>query len=55
MEPEGSRRIHKSPPRPYVTFRNKLDFYGEELLAPLPTPNLKDRPLSALRDCLYNT
>jgi len=29
-------------------------FYGEELLAPRPTPMLEDHPLSALRDCLFN-
>ena len=28
-------------------------FHGEELLAPRPTPKLKDRPLSAVRDCLF--
>jgi hypothetical protein len=40
---------------PRVTFGNKLlFFYGEELLAPHPTPKLVDRPLSADRDCLFN-
>jgi hypothetical protein len=34
--------------------RNKLIFYGEELLAPRPTPQLEDHPLSAVRDCLFN-
>jgi hypothetical protein len=29
-------------------------FYGEELLAPHPTPKLEDNPLSAVRDCLFN-
>ena len=29
-------------------------FYGEALLAPRPTPKLKDHPLSAVRDCLFN-
>jgi hypothetical protein len=29
-------------------------FYGEELLAPRPTPKLEDHPLSAIRDCLFN-
>ena len=29
-------------------------FYGEELLAPRPTPKLEDHPLSAARDCLFN-
>jgi hypothetical protein len=31
-----------------------LFFYREELLAPRPTPKLKDHPLSAVRDCLFN-
>jgi hypothetical protein len=35
-------------------FRNKSIFYGEELLAPHPTPNLQDRPLSPVRGCLFN-
>jgi hypothetical protein len=29
-------------------------FYGEELLAPRPTPKLEGHPLSAVRDCLFN-
>jgi len=29
--------------------------YGEQLLAPRPTPELEDHPLSAVRDCLFNT
>jgi hypothetical protein len=33
-------------------FVNRLIFYGEELLAPHPTPKLEDHPLSAVRDCL---
>jgi hypothetical protein len=41
-------------PRLLVNFRNKIIFYGEELLAPRPTPKLEDRPLSAVRDCLVN-
>ena len=36
-------------------FRNKASFYGEELLSPRPTPKLEDHPLSAVRDCLFNT
>jgi len=28
-------------------FHNMLMLYGEELLAPYPTPKLEDRPLSA--------
>jgi hypothetical protein len=35
-------------------FRNKIRFYGEELLAPRPTPKLEDQPLSAVRDYLFN-
>jgi hypothetical protein len=33
--------------------RNLVSFYGEELLAPRPTPKLEDLPLSAARDCLF--
>jgi hypothetical protein len=29
-------------------------FCGEELLAYCPTPKMEDRPLSAVRDCLFN-
>jgi hypothetical protein len=32
----------------------KIRFHREELLAPRPTPKLEDRPLSAVRDCLFN-
>jgi hypothetical protein len=35
-------------------FRDYASFYGEELSAPRPTPNLKDHPLSTVRDCLFN-
>jgi len=41
-------------PRQVFIFRNKTNFYGEELLAPRPTPKLEDHPLSAVRDCLFN-
>jgi hypothetical protein len=41
-------------PRLLLNFRNKIIFYGEELLAPRPTPKLKDHPLSAVRECLFN-
>jgi hypothetical protein len=37
-----------------VPFRNKLIFYGEELLAPSPTRKLEDNRMSAVRDCLVN-
>ena len=36
-------------------FHNKIRVDGEELLAPRPTFKLEDRPLSAVRDCLFNT
>jgi len=35
-------------------FPNKASFYGKDLLASRPTPKLEDRPLSAIRDCLFN-
>jgi hypothetical protein len=48
--------IHRIRPgsRLLEHFRNKLIFYGEELLAPCPTPKLEDRHLSAVRDWLFN-
>jgi len=35
-------------------FCNKASFYGEDVLAAHPTPQLEDRPLSAVRECLSN-
>jgi len=35
-------------------FNNNASFYGEKLLAPLLNPKLEERPLSAVRDCLFN-
>jgi hypothetical protein len=35
-------------------FRYKARFYDEELLALRPNSKLKDHPLSAVRDCLFN-
>jgi len=32
-----------------------MRFYGEELLTRRPTPKLEDHPLSAGRECLFNT
>jgi hypothetical protein len=29
-------------------------FYGEELLAPQPTPKLNEHPVSAVCNCLFN-
>jgi hypothetical protein len=37
-----------------MNFRNKLSFYGEEFLAQCPTSKLKDHPLSAVHNCLFN-
>jgi len=34
--------------------RNRIRFYGEELLAPRPNSKLEDHPLSAVRNCLFN-
>jgi hypothetical protein len=45
--------IHPGP-RLFEDFRNKLIFYGEELLAPRQTPKLGDHPLLAVRDYLFN-
>ena len=41
-------------PRHVFMFRNYKSLYGEELLAPHPTPKKEDDPLSAVRDCLYH-
>ena len=35
-------------------FCNNIHFYGEELLAPHPTPKLEDHSLSAVCNCLFN-
>jgi len=42
-------------PRRFETFRNRKNVYDEGLLAPRPTPKLEDHPLSAVRNCLFNT
>jgi hypothetical protein len=47
------QRTHPGP-RLLMNFRNKLIFYGEELLARRPTSKLEDHPLLAVRDCLFN-
>jgi hypothetical protein len=66
--PNVPYRIHKSPPPvPILSYRkissspwvlclvcNMLSFYGLELLAIRPTPKLKDHPLSAVNNCLFN-
>jgi hypothetical protein len=40
-------------PRLLVFFRNDLIFYGEELLAPRPTPQLEDHPFSTIHDSFF--
>jgi len=35
-------------------FRNYARFYGEELLAPRPTPSLEDHFLPSVCNCLFN-
>jgi hypothetical protein len=40
-------------PKLCIVFRNMVIVYGEELLAPRPTPKLEDYPLSAVRDCIF--
>jgi hypothetical protein len=38
----------------YVKCFNIVSFYGEELLAPCPTPKLEDHLLTAVHNCLFN-
>jgi hypothetical protein len=40
--------------RHQFVFHNMIRFYGEELLAPRPTPRLEDHPLLAILDCLFS-
>jgi hypothetical protein len=55
MEPEGLLPHSQEPAGPSlcIVFRNIVIFYGQELLAPRPTPKLEDHPLSAVRDCIF--
>jgi hypothetical protein len=54
-EPYQSSPQRISPgPRLCIVFCNMVIFYGEELLAPRPTPKLEGHPLSAVRNCLFN-
>ena len=52
MEPDIS--LPHSQALSLLTFRNIIRFYGEELLAPRPTPKLQELPLSGVRDCLFH-
>jgi hypothetical protein len=47
MEPEGSLPCSQEPPNstPFVIFRSKLIFQGDELLDPRPTPQTGGPPL----------
>ena len=58
MEPEGSTAFRSicnlCLKKPCEMFRNIVSFYGEELLAPHPSPKLEDHLLSVVRDCLFN-
>ena len=61
LEPARSSpllRLHQNiSPGPGLNlwpFLNMIRFYGEELLAPLPTPKLEYHPLSAVSDRLFN-
>jgi hypothetical protein len=40
-------------PRTCVTFHNMLDFYTVVVVSPPYNPKLKDRPVSAVHDCLF--
>jgi hypothetical protein len=52
---EFSIAVHlRSGPRLFSDFHKKNFFYGEGLLAPLPTPKLEDHPLQFVRGCLFN-
>ena len=42
------------PVQGFLWLHRNICFYGEELLAPRPTPKLEDHPLSAVRACLFN-
>ena len=51
----GRTRLIRAGPRLFLQItRNMIRFYGEELLAPSPTPKLEDQTFSAVRDCLFN-
>ena len=47
--------LKSASPGPYQMFLNIIRFYGEEWLAPRPTPKLENNPFSVVRNCLFNT
>ena len=55
--PSQLLRLHQSiSPGPKLTlwlFHKLKRFYGDELLAPRPTPKLEDHPLSAIASSIY--
>jgi hypothetical protein len=52
--PFQSQNISPGPRLSVSTFRNVIHYYGEESLAPRPTPKLEDHRMSAVCDCLFN-
>jgi len=50
----SSRKSNNFAESSHRTFCNVICFYGEELLAPHPTPKLEGHPLSAVHDCIFN-
>jgi len=48
-------RKGRRKPIPFCNIPSHPDFRGDGLLAPRPNPKLQDRPLSAVRDYLFNT
>jgi hypothetical protein len=52
--PKVHYRDHKSLQMHVRGFRNNVVFYGEDLLAPCPTPKLEDHALSAVIDSLFS-
>jgi hypothetical protein len=44
----------KSIPKALCDISQQACFYGKKLLTPNPTPKLKEHPLLAVHDCLFN-
>ena len=45
----------QSKSKAFLLFHNIPSFYGKEVLAVYPNPKLENHPLSAVRECLFNT